>query len=118
MRQGAMNDRSKTGKTRPRVADGPPHHDPVGLTGSSMDLAYPMGATRRNHWFPCASRCDSMSPSVLSQRLVELQEADIIRQSERGMYTLTPEGLHLLQALAPLNEWALLWAERERSHQD
>ena len=63
-------------------------------------------------------RCDSMSPSVLSQRLVELQEADIVRQSERGMYALTPEGLYLLQALAPLNEWALRWAERERSHHD
>lgn len=63
-------------------------------------------------------RCDSMSPSVLSQRLVELQEADIVRQSEQGMYALTPEGLHLLQALAPLNEWALRWAERERSHHD
>ncbi len=59
-----------------------------------------------------------MSPSVLSQRLVELQEADIVLQNERGMYTLTPEGLHLLQALAPLNEWALHWAERERLHLD
>ena len=62
--------------------------------------------------------CDRMSPSVLAQRLVELQDADIVRQRERGMYTLTPEGLHLLQALAPLNEWAFRWAERERSHQD
>jgi DNA-binding HxlR family transcriptional regulator len=34
------------------------------------------------------------------------------------MYILTPEGLHLLQALAPLNEWALRWAEGERSQQD
>jgi DNA-binding HxlR family transcriptional regulator len=63
-------------------------------------------------------RCDSMSPSVLSQRLVELQEAEIVRQGEQGMYTLTSEGLLLRQALAPLNEWAFRWAERERSHQD
>jgi DNA-binding HxlR family transcriptional regulator len=61
-------------------------------------------------------RCDSMSPSVLSQRLVELQEANIVLQNESGMYTLTREGLDLLQALAPLNDWALCWAERERLH--
>jgi DNA-binding HxlR family transcriptional regulator len=61
-------------------------------------------------------RCDSMSPSVLSQRLLELQEAEIVQQSESGTYTLTPEGLDLLQTLVPLNDWALRWAERERSH--
>ena len=61
-------------------------------------------------------RCDRMSPSVLSQRLMELQEADIVQQNESGMYTLTPEGLDLLQAFAPLNDWALHWAEREHLH--
>ena len=58
-------------------------------------------------------RCDKMSPSVLSQRLMELQEAGIVQQSEHGTYTLTPEGFDLLQALAPLNDWARRWAERE-----
>ena len=29
------------------------------------------------------ARCDSMSPSVLSQRLGELQEAEIVRQAEQ-----------------------------------
>ena len=61
-------------------------------------------------------RCDSMSPSVLSQRLMELQETEIVQQNESGTYTLTPEGLELLQALAPLNDWALRWAEREHLH--
>ena len=60
-------------------------------------------------------RCDAMSPSVLSQRLMKLQEAGIVQQNEDADYTLTQEGIHLLRALATLNDWALDWAERERS---
>ena len=59
-------------------------------------------------------RCDAMSPSVLSQRLMELQEAEIVQQNEDADYTLTQEGTILLRSLAPLNDWALHWAERER----
>lgn len=59
-------------------------------------------------------RCDAMSPSVLSQRLSELQEAGIIQQNEQASYMLTQEGVLLLRTLAPLNDWALRWAERER----
>ncbi len=33
-------------------------------------------------------RCDSMSPSVLSQRLMELQEAGIVEQNEDADYTM------------------------------
>ena len=46
-------------------------------------------------------RCDSMSPSVLSQRLTELQEAGIVAHDDNGDYTLTSEGQELLHALAP-----------------
>lgn len=60
-------------------------------------------------------RCDAMSPSVLSQRLTELQEAGIVQQDQDGRYTLTPEGSELLQALTPLNDWARRWAEHEGS---
>ncbi|HLZ57773.1 MAG TPA: helix-turn-helix domain-containing protein [Ktedonosporobacter sp.] len=63
-------------------------------------------------------RCDAMSPSVLSQRLIELQEAGIVQQNEQADYMLTQEGAFLLQSLAPLNDWALRWAERERVPQD
>lgn len=56
-------------------------------------------------------RCDAMSPSVLSQRLMELQEARIVQQNEDATYTLTQEGIALLQSLAPLNDWAFHWAE-------
>jgi DNA-binding HxlR family transcriptional regulator len=63
-------------------------------------------------------RCDGMSPSVLSQRLMELQEAGIVQQNEDADYTLTQDGLTLLQSLAPLNDWALHWAKRERLQND
>lgn len=60
-------------------------------------------------------RCDSMSPSVLSQRLTELQEAGIVTHDNNGEYTLTREGVALLKALAPLHEWATDWAIRENA---
>jgi DNA-binding HxlR family transcriptional regulator len=63
-------------------------------------------------------RCDGMSPSVLSQRLTELQKAGIVRQNEDATYSLTQEGTTLLQSLAPLNDWAQNWAERERLQHD
>jgi len=59
-------------------------------------------------------RCDSMSPSVLSQRLMELQEAGIVEQNEDADYSLTQRGTLLLRDLAPLNDWALHWAEYQR----
>lgn len=58
-------------------------------------------------------RCDAMSPSVLSQRLTELQDAGIVARDSNGDYTLTKEGVALLHALAPLQEWANGWAIRE-----
>lgn len=58
-------------------------------------------------------RCDGMSPSVLSQRLLDLQEAGIVAQDQRADYGLTAEGAQLFQALAPLHDWAQRWAERE-----
>jgi DNA-binding HxlR family transcriptional regulator len=57
------------------------------------------------------ARCDSMSPSVLNERLGELREAGIVEASGGG-YRLTGEGTFLLQSLAPLNEWAKQWAKR------
>lgn len=58
------------------------------------------------------SRCDGMSPSVLSQRLAELSEAGIVEQSENQSYALSRDGAALLRALEPLNEWAARWGER------
>jgi DNA-binding HxlR family transcriptional regulator len=54
-------------------------------------------------------RCDSMSTSVLNQRLAELREAGLL-EAGAGGYRLTDTGNELLAALAPLDAWAKRWA--------
>src|SRR5256714_1398423 len=56
------------------------------------------------------SRCDSMSPSVLNDRLSELRDAGVVEHVSPGGYRLTPHGRELMTALAPLNQWATRWA--------
>lgn len=58
------------------------------------------------------SRCDGMSPSVLSQRLAELAEAGIVAQGDAHAYELTVRGRELHEALTPLNQWASRWDRR------
>jgi DNA-binding HxlR family transcriptional regulator len=53
-------------------------------------------------------RCDSMSTSVLNQRLAELREAGLVEQ-DAGGYRLTKRGAELRDALAPLDAWAKRW---------
>jgi DNA-binding HxlR family transcriptional regulator len=59
-------------------------------------------------------RCEGMSSSVLSQRLAELRDAGVVIAGDGGGYELSGEGLKLLEALAPLDEWAKRWAGRAR----
>ena len=54
-------------------------------------------------------RCDSMSTSVLNQRLAELREAGLVEAGGEG-YRLTSTGMELREALAPLDAWAKRWA--------
>ncbi len=61
------------------------------------------------------ARCDSMSPSVLNQRLAELRRTGIVEVGTAG-YRLTADGQSLLQALAPLSDWAKRWARRHSFH--
>jgi DNA-binding HxlR family transcriptional regulator len=56
-------------------------------------------------------RCDSMSTSVLNERLAELRAAEIVELSPQG-YRLTREGRSLLRDLQPLKRWATRWARR------
>jgi DNA-binding HxlR family transcriptional regulator len=58
------------------------------------------------------ARCGGMSSSVLNQRLRELREAQVVAVRDGRGYELTTEGHALLDALAPLNAWALRWAGR------
>ncbi|PYQ01575.1 MAG: transcriptional regulator [Acidobacteria bacterium] len=59
-------------------------------------------------------RCDDMSPSVLSQRLHELKEAEVL-ELLGDQYRLTAEGRELLTILAPLRAWATRWAQRSHA---
>jgi DNA-binding HxlR family transcriptional regulator len=58
------------------------------------------------------SRCDSMSPSVLNDRLSELREAGIVERVSGGGYRLTDEGHELGRSLLHMNDWAKRWARR------
>jgi DNA-binding HxlR family transcriptional regulator len=52
------------------------------------------------------ARCEGMSSSVLNQRLRELRDAGIVTLGEGGGYRLTEQGSALVDALAPLHQWA------------
>jgi DNA-binding HxlR family transcriptional regulator len=54
-----------------------------------------------------------VSSSVLNERLRELREAGILVAVDPSGYELTQEGRRLLQALAPIDEWAARWSRRE-----
>jgi DNA-binding HxlR family transcriptional regulator len=58
-------------------------------------------------------RCDSMSASVLNDRLRELRQAGIVELRGDG-YRLTQEGQALQEPLALLDRWAARWAKRAR----
>ena len=60
------------------------------------------------------ARCDSMSPSVLSQRLTELREAQLVEKDQAGSYRLTDPGSRLLARLDGMDEWTQEWARRLR----
>ena len=54
-------------------------------------------------------RCDSMSPSVLSQRLTELRDATLVEKDDGGAYRLTQPGRTLLDRLRWVEEWTAQW---------
>jgi DNA-binding HxlR family transcriptional regulator len=58
------------------------------------------------------ARCADVSSSVLNDRLRELREAGIVTAQPGRGYSLTPEGVRLIEDLAPLDGWAKRWARR------
>ena len=44
--------------------------------------------------------------------LWELREAGIVAHEEGSGYALSPEGIALFEALAPLHAWAASWGRR------
>jgi DNA-binding HxlR family transcriptional regulator len=59
-------------------------------------------------------RCDSMSTSVLAQRLAELREAQLVEKDAAGAYLLTEPGSRLLARLDGMDEWTQEWGRRLR----
>jgi DNA-binding HxlR family transcriptional regulator len=59
------------------------------------------------------ARCGGVSPTVLTDRLRELREADVVELTGDG-YRTTPRAATLLEALGSLNTWATDWARRAR----
>ncbi|MBF6359873.1 helix-turn-helix transcriptional regulator [Nocardia farcinica] len=57
-----------------------------------------------------------ISSSVLSTRLRELASAGVAETSPDGKYRLTPIGVELLYALAPLKAWSNSWARHLDVH--
>ena len=57
------------------------------------------------------ARCDGMSPSVLTQRLGELEAARIAARDAAGAWALTASGRELLRRFLPVIEWAEGWAK-------
>lgn len=57
-------------------------------------------------------RCDTMSSSVLYERLSELTSAGLVARTDDGGYALTELGDSLGTALSPLDAWARRWARR------
>jgi len=58
------------------------------------------------------SRCDSMSTSVLSQRLGELKDAALVEKDATNGYRLTQAGTQLLARLDGMEEWTREWGRR------
>jgi DNA-binding HxlR family transcriptional regulator len=72
---------------------------------------------------PCGARelrdrCDTMSPSVLYQRLGELTDARLIEQDTDARYRLTELGAALSPAIASMADWAAAWAAEVSTGQD
>jgi DNA-binding HxlR family transcriptional regulator len=54
------------------------------------------------------AQCGDISPTVMNQRLAELRDAGLVVADDAG-YRLTPIGLELIEAFAPLSKWSVRW---------
>lgn len=59
------------------------------------------------------ARCGGLSSSVLTDRLAELSEAQIVHRDDAG-YALTADGKELLKSLLAMERWSEQWAARLR----
>jgi DNA-binding HxlR family transcriptional regulator len=59
-------------------------------------------------------KCDSISPTILSARIKDLCEANLVEKTLQG-YALTPLGRELFTILEPFKSWAHGWAKSLKS---
>lgn len=52
--------------------------------------------------------CENISPTLLTNRLKELQQTKLIEKNLQG-YQLTPIGLELFHVISPLGSWSKQW---------
>ncbi|PCI60393.1 MAG: transcriptional regulator [Kordiimonadales bacterium] len=62
------------------------------------------------------AKCDGMSPTVLNTRIKELSAAQVIEQRSDRNWSLTQAGNAFLNAIAPLSDWADMWARQLEDH--
>ena len=63
-------------------------------------------------------RCDSMSSSVLSDRLRDLRNAGLVVRDDTDRHGLTELGQGLRRAIDPLGRWSEAWARQIGSSSD
>jgi DNA-binding HxlR family transcriptional regulator len=56
-------------------------------------------------------RCEGVSSSVLTRRLRELRDAQLITRTQNG-YALTDTGRALIASMQPLLDWSRTWAQQ------
>lgn len=61
-------------------------------------------------------RCENISPTLLTKRLKELQQTNLIEKDLQG-YQLSTIGLALFQVISPLDQWSKLWQLSFDEHQ-
>ena len=55
-------------------------------------------------------KCESISPTILNNRIKEMTEADIVERTLEG-YQLTQRGHELIELLLPFGTWSKDWAK-------
>jgi DNA-binding HxlR family transcriptional regulator len=79
-----------------------------------LRLLWEFSARERMSFNELRARTGGISPSVLSQRLRDLQDADLLGVDEAGWYALTGSGRELREPLETLAAWSKRWAKRVR----
>jgi DNA-binding HxlR family transcriptional regulator len=66
------------------------------------------------HFRELQKRCDSISPTILSSRIKDLCEVNLLEKTLDG-YCLTDNGKELFKILEPFKDWAAKWSKSIKS---